>query len=994
MPIPSPGNEESHDEFIERCMSNDTMSSEFTDNDQRLAVCEQNWKDNKDGSSSMNESKLRFTDSKRFKQIHKSGDSPSNVALRKQYVSKSIEQEGGEDSRVFRFTVSTNAVDRDGDTVSPEGFDLKNYRSNPVVLFAHQSDRPPIGRAPTIGVENGSLKASVEFMNNDIDTSGFSDMMYRMVKHGFMKATSVGFLPIEYKMADGADEKRAGGIDFSKQELLEFSIVPVPSNPEALIEARSKGINTEPLQGWFEEALDDWMSYRDLLLIPKKTVEAFYKAAGNRSNHSLQITSSAQDDLRLKNLQSIFEYKASKGEEVSDLGQKLLDALEIAGKNSEHIRAIINKSKEQEIEMAKGIETQDIELENPKLGFIDKASELEYSDDYEEKDDKSNNSTPHMEDDEDPNATPPDRDESSNSNKGDAVSYDPMSDSGGDEEDDDGEDDSDMEEEGKSNNESPHMEDDPLQPNGDPNEEDDHNANKDSSESEEKGDMEDDEEEEEKDLIIVIENEEQLPKAASEIVAKRPKEVEKKSFSSHLVPRLSARLFNTPLVIEQRKLNTLMCVLSDKLGTKGFLEEAPTNEELAKEGSRTPYHIDSNGVATISIMGTLVQRSVGLNAFSGLKSYKEIEEDFLKAIEDSNVKAIALHIDSPGGEVSGCFDLADTIYEARGSKPIWAIVDEMACSAAYAIASAADEILAPRTASVGSIGVVWLHADYSRAERNAGIDYTFIHAGERKVDGNSYEPLSAEAAKRIQREIDDTYEIFLETVARNRGIEIEKLKNTQAATFNGREAEKIGLIDKISSSRNSFHKLINVTKEAITKQNSAEDFTVQRLCLPKSHWESAEMAQNWVQNNGFSVENMDESESEFRFNQLDLRDFSDIRAVCYDPIDVSASDMDCKVLAYGGKVLEKDPNAVTLALAEEFSKSMREYTKELKKFNESVKENLGIKDFSGVKDKQVENKAQEDDAEKMVAEMLPEILPQVIKDVLRMELKKIKGQVD
>jgi HK97 family phage prohead protease len=769
----------------------------------------------------MSNSELRFTDSKRFKNIQKEGGSPNNVAVRKQYISKSIEQEGGEDSRVFRFTVSTNAVDRDRDTVSPDGFDLDNYKTNPVVLFAHQSDRPPIGRAPDIGTEKGVLKASVEFMNNDIDTSGFSDMMYRMVKNGFIKATSVGFLPIEFDMADNNDEKRAGGMDFTKQELLEFSIVPVPSNPEALIEARSKGIDTEPLQGWFEEALEDWMHYRDMLLVPKKTVEGLYKAASGKTKLSFHIPLKDQDALRRKNLENILRQKVENGEEVSELGEKLIEAAALSGEDHSHIKDLVESSSNQDVGMSEteidlsyiALNEQAASLKDEILLEDEKASDVDEDEEDDEDEDKSNNETPHTEDDEDPNATPPDRDDESHNPAGKEAEE---AEDKGEMSDDDEEDD---EDEDKSNNETPHTEDSPLQPNDSPNTEDDHNAQKGemSDDEEEDDDEEDDDEDKASDDDIVItldEPEKEQPKAASSIV--------EKGFTKTDMPHLASRIFNTPLIVDQRKLNTILYVLSDKLGIDASGLEQPAAEELGEEADIRPYHVDQHGVATIPVMGTLVQRSTGLNAMSGLQSYKEIESDFLKALDDDDVKAIALHIDSPGGEVAGCFDLVDTIYEARGEKPIWAIVDETACSAAYAIASAADKIYAPRTADVGSVGVVWLHSDVSRRAKNEGIEYTFIHAGDHKTDGNPYEPLNGDAAKRIQKSIDDTYDIFIETVARNRGISADSVQKTEASVYMGQEATKMGLIDDVSSSRSSFRKLANIAKEMVQKDDISD----------------------------------------------------------------------------------------------------------------------------------------------------------------------------
>ncbi len=266
--------------------------------------------------------KLTFLSSKEFKKVHEESDSTGNLGIRKQFIPDSIKQVEDEDSRLFDFVISTDAVDRDNDTVNPKGWDLKQFRKNPVVLFAHDGRRPPIGRGSKVKVEDGKLKARVEFMSNDVDTSGFSDSIFRMVRGGFLRATSVGFLPKDFEFTDDEDRGSGsffGGIDFLKQELLEFSIVPVPSNPEALLEARAKGIDTAPLLSWFEEALESWAEYRGMLLVPRKQIEQFYKTAkGETATVIFNLSKADQADLAEKNLKLIKD-QSSEEEEQKDI---------------------------------------------------------------------------------------------------------------------------------------------------------------------------------------------------------------------------------------------------------------------------------------------------------------------------------------------------------------------------------------------------------------------------------------------------------------------------------------------------------------------------------------------------------------------------------------------------------------------------------------------------------------------------------------------------
>lgn len=170
------------------------------------------------------------------------GEKPEG-AIRKS-MPTTVESIEGTD-RSLRFVISTAAVDRDNDTVAPTGWKLDNYKRNPVVLWAHDYSSLPVAKATGIGIEGGSLKADTQFADYP-----FAETVFRLLKGGFLNATSVGFAPKTYKI----NEERMG-LDFEEQELLEFSIVPVPANPEALIEARAAGIDVAPMKGWAEGIL-------------------------------------------------------------------------------------------------------------------------------------------------------------------------------------------------------------------------------------------------------------------------------------------------------------------------------------------------------------------------------------------------------------------------------------------------------------------------------------------------------------------------------------------------------------------------------------------------------------------------------------------------------------------------------------------------------------------------------------------------------------------
>jgi HK97 family phage prohead protease len=140
-------------------------------------------------------------------------------------------------SRSFTFTISSATPDRMGDTVAVEGWKLENYKRNPVVLWGHDGTMLPVGRATRVWVQGGKLKATAELAPASV--SQYAERVRSMIAGGWLNATSVGFAPTKFKFSD--DKKRPYGIDFLEQELLEFSIVSIPANPDALLDPGQLG---------------------------------------------------------------------------------------------------------------------------------------------------------------------------------------------------------------------------------------------------------------------------------------------------------------------------------------------------------------------------------------------------------------------------------------------------------------------------------------------------------------------------------------------------------------------------------------------------------------------------------------------------------------------------------------------------------------------------------------------------------------------------------
>jgi len=260
-----------------------------------------------------------------------------------------------------------------------------------------------------------------------------------------------------------------------------------------------------------------------------------------------------------------------------------------------------------------------------------------------------------------------------------------------------------------------------------------------------------------------------------------------------MLPHLAAQLYGVPLLIHRPKLDLILAVL----GQRGL---QPTDALTPLSWSPPELVSDAPaGIAILDIHGTLVRRTLGLEAQSGLSSYPAIADALEVALADPKVEGIFLDVDSAGGEAGGVFDLADRIHAARQSKPIWAIANDMAFSAAYAIASAADRVWITRTGGVGSIGVIALHVDQSVKDAEDGLKFTAICAGARKNDLNPHEPLLDEARARLQAEVDRIYQLFLSTVARNRQQSVAAIGASEAGLFYGPASIERGLADALGS---------------------------------------------------------------------------------------------------------------------------------------------------------------------------------------------------
>jgi signal peptide peptidase SppA len=277
--------------------------------------------------------------------------------------------------------------------------------------------------------------------------------------------------------------------------------------------------------------------------------------------------------------------------------------------------------------------------------------------------------------------------------------------------------------------------------------------------------------------------------------------------------RLAALVYNTPLLITPAKAEVISGVLQAHIEARmsgmpierkeSERENRPSafiGETLANESGngRTPYRV-KDGKAIITIDGELVNRGEWVGADSGLVSYDGIRHQLAMATKDSRVKSIILDINSPGGEAIGAFDAAAAVRQAAAIKPVTAIANGMAASAAYGLASGATRRIITQDGIGGSIGVVMMHVDMSRALENRGVKPTLIFAGAHKVDGNPFEKLPESVREQMQTEVNHFYDMFVKTVAEGTKLDEQQIRDTEARIFIGQDAVDSGLFDAIAT---------------------------------------------------------------------------------------------------------------------------------------------------------------------------------------------------
>ena len=266
---------------------------------------------------------------------------------------------------------------------------------------------------------------------------------------------------------------------------------------------------------------------------------------------------------------------------------------------------------------------------------------------------------------------------------------------------------------------------------------------------------------------------------------------------AHEIARVLRAVAARPWFIHPAKAEEILAVLALRADGPLDAPEAPEGPEPRREGR----------VAVIPVRGTVMPRADMLSAMSGAASLEALQAQIREAAGDRDVRAIVLDIDSPGGTVDL---LPETVALIRGlrrpDRPIVAVANTMTASAAYWLATAADEIVASPSATVGSIGVYVMHQDVTAALAREGVRVNLLREGARKVEANPFEPLSEAAREHLQDQVRRTYQEFVSAVAEARGVSPDVVSADPEAggphmgggrAYKAEQARALGMVDRV-----------------------------------------------------------------------------------------------------------------------------------------------------------------------------------------------------
>ncbi|RNJ49372.1 S49 family peptidase [Methylocystis hirsuta] len=264
---------------------------------------------------------------------------------------------------------------------------------------------------------------------------------------------------------------------------------------------------------------------------------------------------------------------------------------------------------------------------------------------------------------------------------------------------------------------------------------------------------------------------------------------------------LSARLFNTPLLLLPEYGNVLHAALADRLGVEPIVTQDVVDSY--RRPTRSMVVDKREGIAVLPIVGGMVHRSAGISeseSGTGTTGYTALHNELTRMVRaDNSVRGILLDLDTPGGEAAGMHELGAVVAELGKEKPIWAIANATAASAGYWLMSSASRLYAAPGSRVGSIGVYVAHVDVSKQMEKRGVVTTFVFAGAKKVQGNPFEALPDTVRTEMQASVNSLWNEFADHVAERRGLTREAVQGFEAGVFGPQQARDLGLVDGVAT---------------------------------------------------------------------------------------------------------------------------------------------------------------------------------------------------
>ncbi len=277
----------------------------------------------------------------------------------------------------------------------------------------------------------------------------------------------------------------------------------------------------------------------------------------------------------------------------------------------------------------------------------------------------------------------------------------------------------------------------------------------------------------------------------------------------HTLHRITQSVTSQVWAITPEKAHEI-CAFLDQRANGSFLSEDEIQAAIGRNGEEDGDTQTVEGVRILTLRGTVMPRSTLMARFSGGVSCEDVAQQIQKARTDASVKAILIRGDSPGGSVFGVAELATAIYEARADKPVYFWTDNgQCCSAMYWIASACTKVFASEGSEIGSIGVIAIHYEITKAAEEAGYKFTVLRSVENKAVGQPYEVLDAKKHAVLMEKINSWHAAFVEAVGRNRGIDASTINEKFGAgkTFRAEQAADLGLIDGVKTFSQVFESL-------------------------------------------------------------------------------------------------------------------------------------------------------------------------------------------